>query len=351
MSALQTRLQMALTHWLESVWYGSRPIARGLLYPLGLLFCCLAGRRRERLRGEQARFPVPVVVVGNIAVGGTGKTPLVIWLVGQLRAAGFKPGVVSRGVGSRQPASLPASAGRWVLPTDPAAEVGDEPLLMVQRTGVPLVVGKDRPAAIRTLLQHCPDCNLILSDDGLQHYRMARDVEIVVLDGERRFGNGLCLPAGPLREPPERVQSCDFVVVNNPSLDTPLQAGREFGMSMQGDTLLPLAAASPRPLSALAGQAVHVVTAIGNPGRFLARLQAAGIQYKLHAYPDHYHFTAQDIHFGDGLPVLMTEKDAVKCQGFAAALLADVWYLPVEAHLDKMLLEVLLQKLKELADG
>ena len=220
MSAAQQRLSA----WLESVWYENRPLARTILSPLSYLFCYLAQQRRTKLSLEQQPFPVPIMVVGNITVGGTGKTPLVIWLIEQLRMAGFQPGVVSRGFGGKQ------LAVKLVQAQDVAAEVGDEPLLIVQRTAAPLVIGRDRNAAISYLLAQTA-CNIVISDDGLQHYRMKRDLEIAVIDGVRRFGNGDCLPAGPLREKPARLQECDFVVTNG------LAQQGEYAMQMGGNQL------------------------------------------------------------------------------------------------------------------
>jgi tetraacyldisaccharide 4'-kinase len=331
--------QRWLSAWLMSVWYEDRPFARTLLSPLSYLFCYFAQRRRAKLSGTQPRFPVPVVVVGNISVGGTGKTPLVIWLIEYLRAAGYRPGVVSRGFGGKQ------TAVHLVQAQDPAFEVGDEPALIVQRTAAPLVIGRQRNAAIAHLLA-VTDCNLVIADDGLQHYRMARDLEIAVLDGERRFGNGYCLPAGPLREKPERLQTCDFVVTNGNA-----QHG-EYAMQIQGSSLFAVLAPRQQDLVIFQGKTVHAVTGIGNPTRFFKHLRQAGLLLIEHVFPDHHAFTASELSFQDDLPILMTEKDAVKCRNFPAAILAKAWYLPIDAHLEAAFAEQLLQRLKELtADG
>ena len=323
------------SRWIESVWYENRPLARILLSPLSYLFCYLAKRRRVKLSLEQQDFPVSVIVVGNITVGGTGKTPLVIWLIEQLRAAGYRPGVVSRGFGGKQTATYLVQA------QDSASEVGDEPLLIVQRTAVPLVIGRQRNAAIAYLLAQT-DCNLVISDDGLQHYRMQRDLEIAVLDGTRRFGNGYCLPAGPLRELPERLQECDFVVTNGTA-----QMG-EYAMHMQGSKLLALTGSEQQGLSVFNGQTVHAVTGIGNPARFFNTLKQAGLSLIEHSFPDHHAFAASDLSFADDLPILMTEKDAVKCRSFPAEIIQKAWYLPIEAHLETAFAAQLLQRLKEL---
>ncbi|WP_028490090.1 tetraacyldisaccharide 4'-kinase [Thiothrix lacustris] len=308
---------MKLERWVLNVWYGNDRFGKYLLLPLTGVFCVLAALNRWRHKRQQVKHPVPVVVVGNISVGGTGKTPLVIWLVERLREAGFKPGVVSRGY------------------KKDADSLGDEPLLIIQRTNVPLAIGKDRNQAIATLL-HEHACDIIIADDGLQHYRMGRDVEICVVDGQRRFGNGFCLPSGPLREPVSRLASCDFVVTNGEN------------MTMHGDTLVNLATDSRQPLQALSGQTVHVVTGIGNPQRFINTLEQAGLQVLAHLYPDHHAFTGAEIRFDDALPILMTEKDAVKCRQYAVQ---NVWYLPIEAVLDERLAEALLKRLQGFNHG
>ncbi|WMP16907.1 tetraacyldisaccharide 4'-kinase [Thiothrix lacustris] len=308
---------MKLERWVLNVWYGNDRFGKYLLLPLTGVFCVLAALNRWRHKRQQVKHPVPVVVVGNISVGGTGKTPLVIWLVERLREAGFKPGVVSRGY------------------KKDADSLGDEPLLIIQRTNVPLAIGKDRNQAIATLL-HEHACDIIIADDGLQHYRMGRDVEICVVDGQRRFGNGFCLPSGPLREPVSRLASCDFVVTNGEN------------MTMHGDTLVNLVTDSHQCLQALSGQTVHVVTGIGNPQRFINTLEQAGLQVLAHLYPDHHAFTGAEIRFDDALPILMTEKDAVKCRQYAVQ---NVWYLPIEAVLDERLAEALLKRLQGFNHG
>ncbi|MGB3919146.1 tetraacyldisaccharide 4'-kinase [Thiothrix litoralis] len=308
---------MKLERWVLNVWYGNDRFGKYLLLPLTGVFCVLAALNRWRHKRQQVKHPVPVVVVGNISVGGTGKTPLVIWLVERLREAGFKPGVVSRGY------------------KKDADSLGDEPLLIIQRTNVPLAIGKDRNQAITTLL-HEHACDIIIADDGLQHYRMGRDVEICVVDGQRRFGNGFCLPSGPLREPVSRLASCDFVVTNGEN------------MTMHGDTLVNLATDSRQSLQALSGQTVHVVTGIGNPQRFINTLEQAGLQVLAHLYPDHHAFTGAEIRFDDALPILMTEKDAVKCRQYAVQ---NVWYLPIEAVLDECLAQALLKRLQGFNHG
>lgn len=335
---MSTALRLRVTRWLEAVWYGGH---KGLafyliLFPLSALFCALAMRRRMRHSQQQVQQSVPVVVIGNISVGGTGKTPLVVRLVALLQQAGLRPAIISRGYGVDLPDGV-----RAVTAGDAACDVGDEPLLLAQRTGVPLVMGADRNRDIEYLLARYA-CDVILSDDGMQHYRMARDVEIAVIDGQRRLGNGLCLPAGALREQPQRLHECDFVLVNGVEVsgETAGVDDGEFAMQLIGDTVQRLRDEKAQPLADFAGQRVHAVTGIGNPQRFFDSLQAASVTCEPHVFPDHHAFQVDDFAFmqansGDAsLPVVMTEKDAVKCRAFAAVLGDDVWYLPVSAQLD-----------------
>jgi tetraacyldisaccharide 4'-kinase len=278
---------------------GLYAVASGLrrgLYQRGLLRARKAGR--------------PVVVVGNLVAGGSGKTPLTIALVERLRAAGWTPGVASRGYG-RADASTP----RWVdAGTDPALG-GDEPVLIAARTGARVRVDRDRVAAARALVAE--GCDVVVCDDGLQHYRLARDLEIEVIDGRRRYGNGRLLPAGPLREPPARASACDFRVLN---VGTDAELAADFGewpMWLEPGRAQPMAGGRPQPLSAFAGQRVHAVAGIGDPERFFAMLRGQGIAVVPHAFGDHHRYAAEDLRFGSDLPVLLTEKDAVKCRAFA----------------------------------
>lgn len=305
---------------LQASWYGDRP-PPWWTRPLAALYGGVTGVRRTLYRAgwlRSARMPVPVIVVGNLVAGGAGKTPLTIALVRALRERGRKPGVVSRGYGgsARMPTLLQAQP-------DPGV-VGDEPALIRTRTGSPVAVGTDRVAAAHLLLAQGVD--VIVADDGLQHYALARDVEICVIDGERRFGNGHLLPAGPLREPVSRLDAIDLRVCNG---GVP-QAG-EYAMHLVLGAAVALAEpAHEQPLTAFAGQRAHAVAGIGHPPRFFAALRDVGLDVIEHAFPDHHRYTADDLDFGDGLPVLMTEKDAVKCRGFAAA---NWWSVPVSAEL------------------
>lgn len=281
--------------------------------------------------------PVPVIVVGNITVGGTGKTPLVLWLVDFLKAHGYHPGIISRGYGGQSAGILKVCAD-----SDPR-QVGDEPALLARRAGCPLFVGRYRPAAAQALLKAHPECDVLVSDDGLQHYALGRDVEIAVVDGERLYGNGALIPVGPLREPVSRLASVDAVVVNSGSAD--VKAGWSE-MTLRGARFYPLGTAEAGPVTAeaFAGQQVHAIAGIGHPARFFNQLRALGLTVIEHAFPDHYRFTAEDLQITGADAILMTEKDAVKCLGFAPE---NTWVLPVQAEIRGNLGEVLLNKLKK----
>jgi tetraacyldisaccharide 4'-kinase len=302
---------------LESSWYRRSPLLI-LLTPASLVYCGLSRLHRLLYRAgllARHRVPVPVVIVGNLTAGGTGKTPLVTWLVDFLRASGYRPGVVARGYKGR--------ARYWPLPvhvdSDPLS-VGDEAVLLAGRCGCPVVVGPDRVAAARALLEQ-GECDLIIADDGLQHYALDRDVEIVVIDGVRRFGNGFCLPAGPLRESPGRLTEVDLVVVNGTG------GPGEYPMTMRAESAICLERGiAPRELDAFDRQSVHAVAGIGNPERFFACLRQAGMRLQEHVFPDHHDYVAADLDFGDDRPIVMTEKDAVKCRNFG---LRNSWYIPV----------------------
>lgn len=304
-----------------------------MLWPLSLVFGLLVLARRQAyhagwLHGETAG--VPVAVVGNLVAGGSGKTPLVLWIVEFLGSRGWKPGIVSRGYGAR------VDAPRGVGPGDRAQDVGDEPLLLAERSGCPVWVGADRVRAARALRAMHPEVDVLVLDDGLQHYRLGRDIEIAVVDA-RGFGNGFLLPAGPLREPPSRLRSVDAVVAHGTS------AVRGYAMQLAGDRLCRLDNASEcRKASEFAGRRVHAVAGIGDPGRFFAGLTRAGLDVVPHAFADHHPFCADDLDFGDDAPVVMTEKDAVKCRSFARP---NHWVLPVSAVLDPAFGDWLVEKL------
>ncbi len=329
---------LAMTRWLERQWSRWTPW-QFLLWPVSVVFGGLAALRRALYRWRvlgATRLPVPVVVVGNLAVGGTGKTPLVLALAGLLRQAGCHPGIISRGHGGRHGPPRP------VTPGSGPAEVGDEPVLLAMRAGCPVWVGRDRPAAGRALLAAHPEVDVLISDDGLQHYALARDVEIAVVDAQRWFGNGRLLPAGPLREPVGRLQTVDAVVINGGAAAA-LPRAQAFAMRLEGDLFYnlrhPARRAGPE---AFAGQTVVAVAGIGNPERFFQHLRALGLAIVPRPFPDHHAFVPGDLQAG-GRPVVMTEKDAVKCADFAGD---DVWVLPVEARLDPGLVPLIIEKLK-----
>ncbi|WP_394147007.1 tetraacyldisaccharide 4'-kinase [Shewanella atlantica] len=306
-----------------------------LLWPLSLLFALVTSLRRALFKlgiKKQSRLPVPVIVVGNITVGGSGKTPTVIYLVELLRAHGYKPGVISRGYG------VNFDGVRAVLPSLPAIEVGDEPAMIVGRTGVPMVIGRNRIDAGTHLLSHF-DVDVIISDDGLQHYALGRDIELLILDGERRFGNGALLPSGPLREGLWRAKQVDALVVNG-------------GQRFEGEHSMTLLQGALKPVVASAVQApklsdaVVAIAGIGNPQRFFTSLSDAGFNLA-HAEPfeDHQVYNEADLMAVAGdLPIIMTEKDAVKCRDFAKQ---NWWYLPVDAKLSSNFDRLILDKLKE----
>jgi tetraacyldisaccharide 4'-kinase len=300
--------------WLERLWYGD---GRGgwLLAPLAALFALLVWARRAAFRRGwlSSRHPgKPVVVVGNLTVGGSGKTPFVAWLAGALQARGVSVGIVSRGYGGR--AIGPVEVGEG---SDPA-EVGDEPVLLRRRSGARVVVARDRAAAA---LRLAPAVDLIIADDGLQHYRLARDLEILVVDGRRRYGNGRLLPAGPLREPLSR--SADLRIVNGGTAQPD-----ERAMTLVPRAIVELDSGARIAPAQWRGRCVHAVAGIGDPARFFAALRTLGLAPIEHPLPDHARLTAGDVTFGDALPVLMTEKDAVKCGRFPPGGLA---YLEVAA--------------------
>lgn len=316
---------------LDHYWYHDNAVSR-LLAPLSWVFCALATLRRIAYRRgwrRATRVGVPIVVVGNITVGGSGKTPVVVWLVDYLQRCGKRVGVVSRGYGGK--------AQTWPLPVTADSEpalVGDEPVLIARRTGVPMAVGPDRVAAAVDLLARY-ELDVIVADDGLQHYRLARDVEVAVVDGRRGLGNGRCLPAGPLRERPSRLAEVDVVLTNGGNGPDAIQ--------LTGSTLVNLKDGRREALAIFEGRRVHAVAAIGDPQRFFDSLRLAGLEVVEHPFPDHYPFVVADIAFDDGLPVVMTEKDAVKCAGFARD---HHWYLPVEARVPEAVGRRILERIE-----
>jgi tetraacyldisaccharide 4'-kinase len=309
-----------LHDWFLETWYGGSGRGRWLL-PLAWLFAGIATlRRASYARGllRPYRSRRAVVVVGNVTVGGAGKTPFVLWLVAALARKGLRVGIATRGYGS-------SSGGpRRVTDADTAASAGDEPTMIHRRLGVPVAIAGRRADAVRLL---APDCDVILCDDGLQHYALARDVEVIVVDGTRAFGNGRRLPAGPLREAASRLDEADAVVVNGPGFE---RSGA-IRMSLEPAAVVSLADGSRRPLADFAGREVVAAAAIGNPERFFAMLRNHGLVIETRTLPDHARFTPELAGAGRGKPLLLTEKDAVKCDG---AGWADAWYVEVTASVD-----------------
>jgi tetraacyldisaccharide 4'-kinase len=312
-------------------WYRLSPLSV-LLAPLSLIFRAAVALRRLLFRLgvlASASAGIPVIVVGNLTVGGTGKTPLVLALAAALRSKGFKPGILSRGYGGA------SASPRAVASGDDAEQAGDEPLLLAERSGCPVWIGADRVAAARALRAAHPECDIVLCDDGLQHYRLRRDFEIAVED-DRGAGNGLMLPAGPLREPADR--RVDARVINGAA-----RSAGAFAMRLAAAGFYRVGEEQSRvAVQELSGKRLHAVAGIGNPERFFAELSRMGLAFVAHAFPDHHAFRAGDLEFSDCDLVLMTEKDAVKCRRFGRR---DLVALRVEAEVDPALTELILKRI------
>lgn len=303
----------------NKIWYQRHLLAYILLPAAFVYFLIIKIRSWLYKLGLKkiTKFKVPVIVVGNISVGGTGKTPLVIWLTEFLQQQGFKPGIVSRGYGG-QGIAYP----HIVNSSDKAEQVGDEPLLIFRRTACPVVISPKRVDAVKKLLV-TTNCDVVISDDGLQHYALGRDIEIVVVDVKRKFGNGFLLPAGPLRETKAKLKKVDITVENGGNMQ--LNAAKCYNLAKFSKV---------KSLKRFAKHQVHAVAAIGNPDRFFYTLREFNIEVIEHPFPDHHKFTLEDLSFNDDLPVLMTEKDAVKCEQFAKD---NFWVVPVAAQLSEQL--------------
>lgn len=314
------------------------------LKPLSRLFSFLAERRKQRLL-QSSRWspPVPVIVVGNISVGGTGKTPLVAALVREFQRRGYRPGIISRGFGAQT-----GEASISVTPDSDPAIVGDEPVMLARQLNVPLIVDVDRVKAAQFLCDQT-DCNLIIADDGLQHYNLQRHVEVLVLDGDRLLGNRLCLPAGPLREPPERMNQVDMILVNTNNASISAKAEEvESALGRKGLYYFSLEPSAPVSVTGISKRIpdiarVHGVAGIGNPERFFNTLRSLGYDVIGHPFPDHHSFVPEDICFNDDLPVIMTAKDAVKCGDFADDR---HWYLPVTTCVSDSCIEQLMEMIE-----
>ena len=307
-----------------------------LLAPLSFLYRVIITIRKKLYQKRiftRTKISAPVIIVGNITLGGTGKTPLVIALVEFLQVNGFSPGVVSRGYGGKAK-HYPCLVTEQSTPQ----VVGDEPLLIYLRTQCPIVVDPNRVQAAQYLLEKF-SCNIIISDDGLQHYALERDIEIAVIDGERRLGNGFCLPAGPLREPKKRLEKVSFIVCNGNA-----HVG-EFPMQLKPGFLHNAKTQQAISIKDFPSEKIHAVAGIGNPQRFFHLLRELNFIVIEHSFPDHHHFSAADLIFDEKLPIIMTEKDAVKCRDFSNK---DCWYLPVSAELTEEFKIELLMKITSL---
>lgn len=311
-------------HWVE------RGVWSRILWPVAALYCGVTALRRRLYAAGVFRVhapAVPVVVVGNVTVGGTGKTPFVLWLCEKLAAEGWRPGIVLRGYGGRN---------RGVLCVEPTTDpwlAGDEAVLLARHARGPVIASRDRVAGARALVER--GCDVVIADDGLQHYRLGRTVEIGVLDGTRRFGNGLCLPAGPLRERAARWGHLDFRVTQGRA------ASGEWSMGLEGEHARAVGGEARVALATL--KRVHAVAGIGYPQRFFRALEKSGIEVIPHPFADHHRYSEKDLMFDSPDPVVMTEKDAVKCERLARS---GLWYVPVQAALDDELGRRIISRLR-----
>ncbi|MGC1854985.1 MAG: tetraacyldisaccharide 4'-kinase [Candidatus Aquirickettsiella sp.] len=314
---LQKKKFLAYLLWPLSLFYGIFIYLRRKLYQLHLL--------------KINNLSVPVIVVGNITVGGTGKTPVVIALARFLKDKGWRPGIISRGYGGNTQ-HFPC----LVHQNSNAREVGDEPLLIVQHTGCPTIIDPNRSRGAKSLLKRS-NCNIVISDDGLQHLSLGRNIEIVVVDGERRFGNNFCLPAGPLREPASRLNSVDFVISKGTA------QANEFKLSLIPDYFYQLIQAKNKQTAKyFQDKKIHAVAGIGNPDQFFSSLRKLGLKIIEHPFPDHYLFKPRDFNYGNDAIIIMTEKDAVKCVGFVDARL---WCLKTKTEIDSQFLNAILKQI------
>lgn len=323
-------------------WYKDDSWCEIFLKPFSWIYCLLILLRRGAYHlglFNTHRFDVPVVVVGNLTVGGNGKTPLVAAIAEYLSKQGLRPGLVARGYGG-QSKYWPQA----VTEESSACMVGDEPVLLVQKTKLPMVVGPDRVAAIKHLLSQYP-VDVVISDDGLQHYKMHRDIEVLAIDSKRRFGNGSLLPAGPLREPVGRAKKVDYILVKTMSEKESVNLG-EYKFQIEVGQPYSLLLGQLNKDSSLLNMSkkIHGVAAIAHPEQFFDTLTQLGFEVIPHAFPDHHHFTEQDIQFDDTLPVVMTEKGAVKCQQIVTNR---HWALPILAKIDPTFLQKLKQDVEQ----
>lgn len=325
--------------WLLRRWYGSRPI--GLFIPLAGLFAGLTALRRWCFRCgifKVIKLPVPVIVIGNITVGGTGKTPFVIWLTQVLQKQGYRPGIITRGYGGRSE-HWPVLA---TAQTDPAM-AGDEAVLLATRTQLPVCAGPDRVQAAHYLLQQT-SVNVIVSDDGLQHYRLGRDLSVIMLDGKRSLGNGWRLPAGPLRESAVRLGEVDLVICKMEIVTDSVWPAGALAMHLSLKDAVRIPDGARRPLAEFAGRPVHALAGIGNPQQFFDALGRYGLLVDGRALPDHAELSQADLTFNDAAPVMMTEKDAIKCRGLH---LPHHWYVPARMEFNQQDAARILDKVRQ----
>ncbi len=354
-----------MEQWFQKQW-SQYTFWHTLLLPISWVFFCVITVRKLLYKAKilkSKHLKVPVIVVGNINVGGTGKTPLVIWLAEQLILQGFKPGIISRGYGGS------AKGVQAVLPNSNSAQVGDEPLLIAIRAHCPVFIGANRPEAGEALLKAHPECDIIISDDGLQHYALQRDVEVVVFDGEKQFGNGALLPAGPLRESIARLSNVDALVCNGKLSDKKNLTVLPFDIKnltvfyrhiFGKDTLklderviemhlMPQAFYNLKTpeikanIESFLGKKILAIAGIGNPARFFTQLKKLGLDFESHVYVDHYPYKEEDFGKTEADVILMTEKDAVKCKHFATN---KMWVLPISADISENLTNIILKKLR-----
>ncbi len=332
-----------MSDWLQKQWF-CKSLWHILLLPLACVYLGLLHFRKLLFKlnvFKSYALPVPVIVVGNISVGGTGKTPAVIYLADQLKLAGYCPGIISRGYGRSN------SLVQAVSLNSTPEQVGDEPLLIATRTRCPVFVGNDRVAAGAALLKQHPEVNVIISDDGLQHYRLKRSMEVALVDADRGVGNGFLIPAGPLRESVARLSLVDVVIVNGDlaALKLPLPNKNLFSMRLVGETFFSLDGKQKKPAQYFKNKKLVAVAGIGNPDRFFGHLRTMHLDFQSQAFPDHHLFCVDDFASFKGKTILMTEKDAVKCRAFQDA---DIWMLPVDAMIEPGLMKNILNKLSRI---
>jgi tetraacyldisaccharide 4'-kinase len=318
----------------------SKSLAPLFLLPLSAIYLLISFARKYLYRFnllKSFKIQVPVIVIGNITSGGTGKTPLVIHLANELKKNGYHPGIISRGYGSKR------NGVSEVNKKSDMESIGDEPILIHKHTHLPVFVAKDRVLAAKALIKKYKKIDVILSDDGMQHYRLKRDIEILVIDGTRRFGNGYLLPAGPLREPKRKVKSVDAIVCNEKKV-----IDGSYLMKYKSYFLINLKTKKKIPLNKVRLNNLHAVAGIGNPDRFFNYLKALGFVFDSSSYKDHYGFTKKDFKTMSDKNIIMTEKDAVKCEKFARD---NFWYLPVVSEIDSEFTNFILNKMKNIAHG